>query len=215
MLRVHPSLCSNLGSPSVLLCGHRLLFCAMPPPETPRRTKSPHRKAGRNKIHSPVVARDRSSGSTSSSSRSGSTSRTSVLGNSQSSDAEGESSAAEIIVKEEPCPKAESDRSGGKTSFSSSVKTYVPGQSRSRATAPPPIEEDPTNPFNIFGPASRPIKKEIQLGMPEELKDAQPTSSGSAREEPPPLRSPSQPKFGKLSDDTTEYIRHQKKVGPT
>ena len=157
----------------------------MPPPSSSRPSKSRHRKAGRKKNHCPVVARDRSSGSICSTSRSGSISRTSALGNSQSSDAEGECSAAETTVKEEPCPKAESDRSGGKTSFASSVKTYVPGQSRSRATAPPPIEEDPTDPLNIFGPASRPIKKEIQLGMPEELKDAQPTSSGSAREEPP------------------------------
>ena len=167
----------------------------MPPPSSSRPTKSRHREAGRKKNHCPVVARDRSSGSTS---------RTSVLGNSQSSDAEGECSAAETTVKEEPCPKAESDRSGGKTSFASSVKTYVPGQSRSRATAPPPIEEDPTDPLNIFGPVSRPIKKEIQLGMPEELKDAQPTSSGSAREEPP-----AQTKFGKLHPETVSELKRK------
>ena len=141
----------------------------MPPPTSARPTKSRHRKAGRKKNHCPVVARDRSSGSTSRTSRSGSTSRTSVLGNSQSSDAEGECSAAETTVKEEPCPKAESDRSGGKTSFSSSVKTYVPGQSRSRATA---------------------------------LEDAQPTSSGSAREEPP-----AQTKFGKLHPETVSELK--------
>ena len=143
----------------------------MPPPSSSRPTKSRHREAGRKKNHCPVVARDRSSGSTS---------RTSVLGNSQSSDAEGECSAAETTVKEEPCHKAESDSSGCK------------------------IEEDPTDPLNIFGPDSMPIKKEIQLGMPEELKDAQPTSSGSAREEPP-----AQTKFGKLHPETVSELKRK------